>query len=185
MNPGSTPLSIASIKLTAGINYPSSTISHDFQQTNNCPTPIPAGGSCVFTITFTPTTTGRIDAYLVVDLGVSNGASRSWLEGYGVGFTPSSLTFPSQTVGTTSASQTIALGGVGSTIFVSSITVSGDFQQSSCGAFPIRIDPYQTCTITVTFTPTVIGTQANMLTATDSYGVQGGPQRATLTGTGQ
>ena len=58
-NLGTTTLSISQITITG-------TDAEDFNQTNNCGSSVPAGGSCTITVTFTPTTTGQRSAAVSV-----------------------------------------------------------------------------------------------------------------------
>src|SRR5437879_4343663 len=103
-----------------------------------------------------------------------------------VQFSPSSLGFSNQTVGTTSAAQAVTLSNIGSaTLTISSIAVtgtnSGDFgQTNNCGT---SVAAGAQCTINVTFTPTASGTRTAALDITDNE--SGSPQAASLTGTGE
>jgi hypothetical protein len=96
-----------------------------------------------------------------------------------VTLSPVSLTFTSQMVGTTSASQAVTLSNNQSTSLDSiSISAGGDFHETdNCGT---SLPANSTCTITVTFTPTMVGTQNSSLTVNDSAGTQ----TANLSGTG-
>jgi hypothetical protein len=99
--------------------------------------------------------------------------------------TPTSLSFGSVTVGNTSAAKTVTLKNVGtSAITITSITISGaaagDFAQTnSCGS---SLAASASCTISVTFKPTMTGTRSAMLKVTDS--AAGSPQTVSLAGTG-
>ena len=92
---------------------------------------------------------------------------------------PTSLTFGSQSVGTTSSPQAVTLTNGGSnSVSISSISASGDFAQTNnCGS---SLAANSSCTINVTFTPTTSGTRTGTLTVTDSAGTQ----TVSLTGTG-
>ena len=94
---------------------------------------------------------------------------------------PTSLTFSSQAVGTSSTSQPITLTNQTSTAMtISSIAATGDFSQTdNCGS---GLSGNGSCTINVTFTPTASGTRTGTLTVTDN--ASNSPQTATLTGTG-
>jgi len=108
-------------------------------------------------------------------------------------FSPSSLVFGSQTVGTSSPPQTVTLTNIGSDDLLNiSITITGgdagDFKQNNnCPAPPAGLAPRlsspQTCNINVTFTPTEKGTRKALLTFTDS-GYKS-PQSVSLSGTGE
>src|SRR5437667_184648 len=94
---------------------------------------------------------------------------------------PTSLTFASQTVGTTSAAQTVTLSNTGTaTLAISSIVASGDFAQTNnCGG---SLAVGGNCAINVTFSPTASGTRTGSLRATDN--TSGSPQTVSLTGAG-
>lgn len=95
---------------------------------------------------------------------------------------PSSLTFAGQQVGTTSPAQTVTLSNTGSvSLAISSITTSGDFAQTNdCGSSMATGD---SCTVSVTFTPTTGGTNSGGLSFTDN--ADNSPQTVALSGTGQ
>ncbi len=102
-----------------------------------------------------------------------------------VSLTSSSLTFVSQTVGTTSSAQTVTLSNNGSSaLSVTGIAVtganSGDFlETNTCGS---SVAAGGNCAISVTFTPTATGTRTASVTITDSD--PSSPQTVGLTGTG-
>lgn len=95
--------------------------------------------------------------------------------------TPSALTFPSQVIGTQSSSQEVVLKNTAEqSSAVTSITTSGDFHQTNnC---PTTLAAGGTCTISITFLPTAVGTRTGTLTVNDLWA--GSPQTETLTGTG-
>src|SRR5207244_1915901 len=94
---------------------------------------------------------------------------------------PTSLAFPSQDVGTTSARQAVTLSNSGSAaLSISSIAItganSGDFAQTNtCGS---SLGAGAQCTINVTFRPAATGTRTGTLTVTDN--ASGSPQTASL-----
>jgi hypothetical protein len=99
--------------------------------------------------------------------------------------TPSSLTFGSYSVGTSSTPQSIAVTNVSTTtLTIGSITMTGanptDFSQTNtCGT---SLGAGATCTISVTFTPTASGTRTADVSVTDSGSTV--PLTVALTGTG-
>jgi hypothetical protein len=99
--------------------------------------------------------------------------------GSSVTLSPTALSFPSQNVGSTSASQSTTLkNGTTSTLSISGINASGDFAQgNNCGS---SLAAGAACSIAVTFTPTATGTRTGTLTVSDSSG----SQTASLSGTG-
>jgi parallel beta-helix repeat protein len=101
--------------------------------------------------------------------------------GSGLSVSPTSLTFPSQTLNTTSSAQTVTVNNTGSTaVSISQIAASGDFAETStCGA---SIAASASCTVSVTFTPTAAGTQTGSLTIASN--ATNSPSTVSLTGTG-
>src|SRR5438105_39673 len=101
------------------------------------------------------------------------------------GLNPTSLTF-SSVVGATSAAQTITLTSTGNnTLNISNISITGvdagDFAQTNnC---PSTLSVSQSCTISVTFTPTATGSRSASVTITDN--AANSPQSVALGGTGQ
>jgi hypothetical protein len=92
--------------------------------------------------------------------------------------TPSSLTFASQAVGTTSAAQTFTLTNEHITPLSIAITTAGDFAETNtCGA---SLGPDLNCSITVTFGPTASGSRTGSVTIADPPGAA---QSVSLAGT--
>lgn len=178
-NNGSTALSITSISFT-GAN------PTDFQQTNTCGSSVAANSSCNIAVKFKPTNINHRGATLsIVD---SAGTQTVALAGTStaVSFSPASLSFAAQAVGTSSASKTITLTNFSgaNTVTVSALTITGtnagDFSQTNtCTA----VAPKKTCTISVTFTPTATGARTASVSVTDNGGMS--PQTVPLSGTGQ
>ena len=92
-----------------------------------------------------------------------------------------SLSFPSQTVNVTSATQPVTLTNTGNVaLTISQITPSGDFgETNNC---PASLAANANCTISVTFTPTATGTRTGTITINDD--AADSPQTVNLTGTG-
>jgi uncharacterized repeat protein (TIGR03803 family) len=102
-----------------------------------------------------------------------------------VAFSPTSLSFPNQTVGVSSSPQTTTLTNSGSLpLTITSIQItgadSGDFgQTNNC---PSSLQPNNSCTISVTFTPIATGSRSAAVSVTDN--APGSPQSVPLTGVG-
>jgi len=97
----------------------------------------------------------------------------------------SSLTFPTQAVGTTSAPQIVSLMNTGSQpVAVSSVTIIGgnssDFAQTNTCTGSLSVGA--TCTITVTFTPAGVGDLIASVMVVDNATTS--PQNILLAGTG-
>jgi hypothetical protein len=99
----------------------------------------------------------------------------------GASLSPTSLTFASQALHTTSAAQNITVKNTSETdVNVQSITTTGDFHQTN--TCPPHLGAGLTCTIHVTFTPTATGTRKGTLTFLDDW--EGSPRKVSLSGTG-
>jgi hypothetical protein len=186
-------LNISSITLT-GAN------PGDFKITSasTCPNPgtIPALGTCLVTITFSPTASGSRSATLTVSDNTSAGSQTVSLTGTGTvtnataTLLPATLGFGSVAVGSTSAAKSSTLTDTSTTVAlnISSIALSGanpgDFKITSASTCPNpgTIQPLATCLVTVTFTPTATGARSATLTVSDN--TSAGSQTVSLTGTG-
>ncbi len=144
-----------------------------------------ASSSCTINVTFTPTASGTRTATVTVT--DSAGTQTSSLSGTGVGsvtLTPASVGFGNQGVGATSSPQPLTLtNGSGSSLTGVSVSISGtnaaDFAQTSnCGT---TVAAGSSCTVNVTFTPSIYGAESATLSVTDSAGTQS----SSLTGTGK
>jgi hypothetical protein len=157
----------------------------DYAQTNNCGASVAANASCTINVTFTPTLAGTRTGTLTVTDNGPGSPQTAGLSGIGgqtgVTLAPTGLTFANQNVGSTSAAQAVTLTnnrGVG--LAIASVATSGDYAQTNnCGA---SVAANASCTINVTFTPTVAGTRTGTLTIMDDS--PGSPQTASLTGVG-
>lgn len=94
---------------------------------------------------------------------------------------PSSMSFGDVAAGASSASQAITLANNGSgPLTIGSITATGDYSQTNnCSA---SLAQNSSCTVNVTFNPSVVGAIAGAITFTD--GVATSPQLVALSGTG-
>jgi hypothetical protein len=160
----------------------------DFYQTNDCGSGITGHNTCTIQVIFAPTAiNSRVANLVVTDSAVGN-SQTAVLVGAGtvVALFPQNLTFAAQVVGTTSSVQTVTLTDASSTaLTITGIAITGaaatDFTQTNtCGT---GIAARTSCSVTVTFTPTALGTRTATLAFTDNGG--GSPQNVPLTGTGQ
>jgi len=94
---------------------------------------------------------------------------------------PSSLTFGTQALNTTSPAQAVTVSNSGTaSASISAVSVSGDFQQTnSCGT---SLAAGASCTVNVSFRPTASGTRTGTLTVTSN--ATNSPTTVTLSGTG-
>lgn len=96
--------------------------------------------------------------------------------------TPTALNFPTQFVGSSSP-MSVTVNNTGTTALqISSITISGDFSQTSTCRTSSGIAAGQSCVISVVFSPTVLGTRNGQLTITSNSTTS--PQTVNLSGVG-
>jgi dienelactone hydrolase len=173
-------LQVNSIALTG-------TNAADFSQVHTCGSRLRPGAHCTISVSFTPTQTGPRTAAVTITDNAAGSPQNIELNGTGVVTgpnatpSPTSLTFATQLVGTTSATQPVTLTNYGTmALNITSIVASGDFSQTNtCGS---SLAAGASCTINVTFTPTQIGTRTGAVSITDN--APGSPQKVSLTGTG-
>ena len=159
---------------------------------NSCTATLNASSSCSFQVTFTPTVAGARTG--TVTVSYTGGTQVLNLAGFGVTSSVSALlvdtalTFPSQTTGVTSNSESITFSNTGNTPFsITSIALGGtnpgDFAVSnSCPLTPSQFNAFSNCNINVTFTPTATGPRSATITITD--GAPGSPRTVNLSGKG-
>jgi len=100
-----------------------------------------------------------------------------------VGLSPSSLKLASTLLGQSSAAGTVTLTNSGSvSLSISTVSVSGDFSETDTCAGQTIASNGGTCTVTVTFTPSVVGKITGALTIVDN--ALNTPQVLALSGTG-
>ena len=182
-NTGTGPLTISNITITG-------TNPADFAQTNNCGGSVNAGGSCNIVATCTPLSAASFSASVSVTDNAAGspqavpltctGSSPST----GISFSPTSISFAGQTVGTSSSPTAITVTNTGgSTLTITGVAIVGGnttsfTQTNNCGS----VAPAGTCTINVTFSPKVAGALSSSVSVTDN--AAGSPQSVPLTGTG-
>jgi hypothetical protein len=161
-----------------------------YSQTNTCGTSIAAGAQCTITVTFAPKKAGAVSGTVSISDSASNSPQTISLTGTGVApvtLTPATLAFGDQTVGTTSSPMSATLTNDQKTsLTIDSISITGtdagDFSETGTTCAQLLLSK-QSCTITVTFTPTATGTRTAILKVTDSAATS--PQTSKLTGTGE
>jgi trimeric autotransporter adhesin len=164
--------------------------SGDFAESSNCPlspNTLAAKLSCTISVTFTPTTVGARAGTLTVNDNVPNSPQVAQLTGTGtapVTLSPTSLSFGSQVVTTTSPGKTVTLKNNQTVpLTLASISTSGSFTQTStCPLSPNTLGAGASCSILILFTPSALGTRTGTLTLSDNAG--NSPQTVALSGTG-
>jgi hypothetical protein len=180
-NISTTSVSITGVTIT-GLNYSDFTASQ-------CGTTLAAAATCTIAVTFHPSATGSRTASLYITSNATPSTNTVSLSGTGVepviALSPSSLSFASTIINTVGATKTITATNTGSaTASITSISVTGtnanQFTESNnCGS-TLAINA--SCTISVTFKPTVGGTWNASVSLADN--AAGSPQTAALTGLG-
>jgi len=169
---------------TATMTISSIAASASYAETNTCGPSVAIGASCTVSVTFAPAATGAQAGTISITDNAPAGPQTISLTGTGVAplaaLSPSSLTFGSQAVGTTSSPQTITLTNSGTAaLVITSIGALGDFAVSNnCGT---SLAAGASCSITVVFSPQITGTRSGSITLTDS--AANSPQTIALTGT--
>jgi hypothetical protein len=159
--------------------------SGDFSETDNCRPSLDGGSKCTIGVTYEPRKTGKESGTLTISDNAFTGTQTVSLGGTGTApiasIAPAALSYQPQAIKTTSGPQFVHLtnSGTGPLTFSGSrIATTGDFAQTNNCATALA--PKTSCTITVTFTPTVIGARAGALTVTGNIA----PLTVSLTGTG-
>jgi uncharacterized repeat protein (TIGR03803 family) len=154
--------------------------------TNECTSrSLTSGQACTVSVTFTPAALGLQNGTLSFTDNVGSSPQNITLSGTGVEpatLTPTSAIYAKQEVGTTSNAKTLTLfNHQNLTLSNLAISTTEDFAVSAttCSA---ELAAKKECEISVTFTPTQIGSRTGTLGVSDSAG--NSPQVVTLTGTG-
>jgi hypothetical protein len=163
-----------------------------------------AGSSCSVSVAFRPTAGGTRTATLAFTDNASNSPQIVSISGTGatppppppppppasgpaVTFTPTSLTFGAQAIGTTSAAQSVTVANTGNApLFINSAATRGanplDFTEVNDGCSGLTLAAGTSCSVSINFSPTASGTRSGTLIVTDN--APGSPQTVPITGTG-
>ena len=150
----------------------------DFIETDGCVgTPVVQGATCAIQVRFQPTISGTRTGLLTVYGNVAGGQATAALSGTAtppaaIVLTPTSLTFPATSIGSTSAAENITIANTGGTAStLQSPTIAGDYSMSAntCGS---TLAPQTSCTVSIVFAPTASGTRSGTLTVVDGAGTQ-------------
>ncbi|HTQ53467.1 MAG TPA: choice-of-anchor D domain-containing protein [Bryobacteraceae bacterium] len=183
-------------KGSAGVTMKGYTVneSTDFAiSANTCPavgSQLAAGANCKISVTFTPQTTGAKKGALVIADTDPSSPQVVGITGTGtskVVFSPTSLTFAAQAIGTTSKQTRITLTnntGVKLTLGNPALSFTGPFASAHATTCTngLPIAAAGTCAIFVTFTPAAVGTVTGSVSVTDSDASS--PQTVSLAGVG-
>ncbi len=152
---------------TAALDISGISVSSEFAATNHCPASLATGSACTVSVSFVPTVAGAAVGKLTINHSAARSPHELSLNGTGADpapgdqFSPTTLTFGAQTIGTSSAPQPVTLTNIGdATLTISAVTVSTNFSQTNnCGT---SLAAGASCVNWVTFTPTT--TTSNPLT---------------------
>jgi uncharacterized repeat protein (TIGR01451 family) len=183
-NTGGTALSVTGISINQEVKA--------FSQMNNCTESLgvtyPAA-SCTISVTFTPPSLGNFSGTLTVSTSDPRNPTQTIsLTGTGVAggtvaLSATSLNFNDQVLTFRSSPQTVTVTNSGTgPLTITKITPSGDYAEADGCVAASPLAPNSTCTISVTFDPTTLGTRTGSVTLTDN--VANSPQTISLTGVG-
>ena len=150
---------------------------------------VPNPTTTTSTLTLTATGSAALGTVTVTITGVSGSLTRTAYVSLtvepqvnGISIAPSALSFGTVVVEASSKPKTVTLTNGGSgTLDINSITTSTNFTQTpKCGA---TLAPGASCTISVTFAPTQIGSLTGTLSVNDNG--TNSPQQVSLSGTGK
>ncbi len=172
-----TTSSASSFKVTNNLSSAVTISSIDapsgFAQTNNCGTSLAAGSNCTVNVTFTPTAVQYYSSSITITDSAPTSPQTLPVTGNGVNaiaYSPKQISFPDQGIYSTSTPYAITLTNNQPTtpIGISSIQTAAPFAQTNnCGT---SLPGGQTCTISVTFTPTTAHYYSSTLTITPASG---------------
>jgi len=186
VNQPSSPMPVT-VSNTGGSSFAISNIatSAGFSQTNNCPATLGPGGTCTVNVVFTPTATGPITGTLTFTDGAPGSPQTVSLSGTGIipaqlTLSATSLTLPDTHVNQTCTPGVVTLTSSGTApLTISSISISGPYTETN--TCPASLAPGASCSVTVTFAPTVVGT-AETGTLTITSNASSSPNTVALTG---
>jgi hypothetical protein len=155
-------------------NNESSTLSFSFSASGNystnssgttCGASLASKARCNIAVTFTPTANGSVNGAVTITDSAGFSPELVGLSGTGSGggtapltFTPTTLSFRPQAVGTTSAAKSLVVkNNSASSLTLTTIATSGDFSATGTGTVPcaanLVLAASATCTLNVTFSP--------------------------------
>jgi hypothetical protein len=160
------------------LNIKNISTSNNFVQTDTCSTLAP-GDNCALFLGFSPTSSGNLPGSLVVTDDSPLGSEAVTLSGFGttggITVSPSTVVFGTQPVGTTSAPIAVTISNaksnaqslqvIGIVSALNPVTGLPDFQTNDCNT---PVAPGSSCTLQVTFSPTISGLIQSSITLTDN-----------------
>jgi hypothetical protein len=135
----------------------------DYSETNTCGSVVPAGGSCVITVTFAPQFTGTLNSTLSVTDADPSSPQLVALTGTGLAdittitSTPSTLNYGNVVWGLNSTKTVIVKNSGSANGMIGAFTFGGSPDYTQTNNCPNTLAPAATCTVTVTFAPNALG----------------------------
>ena len=137
-----------------------------------CGATLASHASCTMTVTFNPKQNGNLTGAVTVTYNAGLSPQEVVLSGTGTGgaaspltFTPSLLSFGNVAAGSSVSHTVTVKNSSASSVKISALAASGDYTATGC---VITLAPLGTCTMTVTFKPSVKGTIYGSVAITDS-----------------
>jgi hypothetical protein len=197
LNFPNTPVNTTSAAMTFVLSNPGTATASgiNIQSTayftnSTCPTTLAAGANCTVSVYFSPMQQTAVTGTTTVTSS-TQGVTAAIVQLSGTGTMPASLSlnpttlsFPAMLIGTTSAPMSITVSNPGSApLNTPTLAITGDFAIQSNGCTQ-AIVAGGSCTVAVTFTPTVSGGRSGFLTVSSTTnGVSA--VNAVLSGTGE
>ena len=173
---------------TQALKISSMEVQGQFGVSSDCGSSVAPGARCTINATFTPLSIGSKVGTILIRDSASTQPQVIELAGTGtvVKFSPVSLTFSAQAVGTTSSPQDVRLTNEGeTTLTISKVSLGGedpgDFSETNTCAGEVAAGA--SCMVKVRFRPNQKGTRHASLAVTDNGG--GSPQTVALSGIGK
>ncbi len=171
----------------ATLNISDVAITGDFAVlSNTCGAQILAGNNCAIVVVFTPTTKGTRNGILQLTDNAANNPQKVTLTGTGVSIalSPTALNFGSETIGQSTAPQTVTISNVSAaSVNLTAFTITSTpadytISANTCGS---SLAAGTGCSLNVSFNPSKKGARNGKLSVTNNGG---GTATATLAGTG-
>ena len=169
--------------------------SGDYSAVGNGSSPcngtLAAKAKCTVAVSFTPTTNGIIKGALTITpTGASSPIAAGGMTGTGqngavspLTFSPATQSFGNVVLSTSSSKTTTIKNTTAASVNISSVTGSGFFTVAPSGTTPCggALAAGKSCTVTVTYTPTVLGSNLGGVTLIDNASITTEVQNATGT----
>ena len=159
---------------TKAVSIPLIATGSSFSQTNNCGTTLASGANCQIAVSFSPAVGGLVNSVLGIFTSATQNPQFVFLNGTGLAPQVNfccGFYFSGQVIGTTNT-QTNTLTNTGQApLTITSIMYAGptDFVESNnCPIAPNTLAINASCTVTVSYTPTIVGSESGTITVNDN-----------------